>query len=210
MRSEMINGLFALGGALIGVSGAWLVARYQKQRRRITIFTSYLAQLLDIGAIVKSEVKVLYKDREIENLFGGEFAIQNSGNASVKDVSIRIIPDCTTPIVEADLASANFPRSENTISLNREGDDILVNIDLLNQNDRIVISYKAIGEGKLPQIDARQADVEVSTRKEFISWLPDIYAEAMFQEISNRKFLDLVFRSIKPYRLYLESKKRGS
>ena len=49
MKSEIINGFFALGGAFIGVLGSWIIARVNKEKQRITLLVSPCSKLLDVG-----------------------------------------------------------------------------------------------------------------------------------------------------------------
>ena len=79
MAPEIINGLFALGGALIGVVGAWLIARSGKEKQKITLVVSPYSKLLDVNDTAKSEVQIKYKGNSISELGAGEFAAQNTG-----------------------------------------------------------------------------------------------------------------------------------
>ena len=68
MKPEIINGLFALGGALIGVVGAWFIARSGKEKQRVTLLVSPCSKLLEVGDLAKSDVKITYRDTPVKDL----------------------------------------------------------------------------------------------------------------------------------------------
>ena len=83
MRPEIINGLFALGGALIGVVGAWLVSKASKETQKITLFVSPCSKLLEVGDSAKSDVQITYRGASIKDLGAGEVAVQNTGTKAL-------------------------------------------------------------------------------------------------------------------------------
>ena len=208
MVPEIVNGLFAIGGAVLGVAGTWLVAHRFKERKRIAVIVSPLARLLDVGNQVKSEVKVLYRDQEVDCLSTGEIALQNSGNVPVEDLQATVSAETDSAIIDFEVGSANF--SFDSDSLQLEGDDSCrtVNIEYLNPDDRVVLSYKLTGRREVPVVAVRKLGVEVVTRRDYIGWIPDIYAEVVYASFSRLPLFNLVGRMVRPYNLYLEARKK--
>lgn len=207
MSSEIVNGLFALGGAIIGVLGSYFITKSTTKVFRLSIHKSPLAKLLDVGNLIKDEIEINYKGNPITGLFGGEVAIQNIGNQSIKDINFQIISLEASPIIDFEINHANFSIDKNIKPL-IEQNAITITIPFLNPKDKIIYSYKIAGVGKAPEIIARQQDVNIDIRDEMTTWIPDIYAEAIYESFAK----DLIARTIlaattKPFRLYLESKK---
>lgn len=75
MTPEVINGIFALGGALIGVVGTWIITHRFKERRKVSLIISPLARLVDVGDVVKLDIKILFKEDLVESLSMDEIAI---------------------------------------------------------------------------------------------------------------------------------------
>lgn len=207
MSPTLINGLFSLAGVVLGVIGTWAITYYSATRRRMTVYRSPIARLLDVGESVRSDVAISYRGEPVKNLYGGECAIQNTGNVSIEGVSVRIIPADDTPLIEAEVSSANFRIEGSRLALTEEGDSYLIKAPYMNPKDRFSIAFRAIGAGTSPEVDARLQDVEVNFKRDFVSWVPDIYAEKFMEAISKNRLLDLYFRLLKPYRKYLESKR---
>ena len=209
MKPEYINGIFAIGGALIGVLGAWLISNKTKKTNRITIFCSPSSRLLDIEDLAKSDVEIKYKGNVIPALFHGEVAIQNTGTESLENVEAKLLPGDDSPLFDIELIATNFHKENNSIVLADCGNNSsIAKIDFLNPNDRIVIGYRSSGENE-PNIACRKLGVDIELKEEAINWVPDIYAKLLFEILETTPFLSWYFKlAFKPYKLYLESKKK--
>ncbi|MCQ9062428.1 hypothetical protein R7Q48_23015 [Vibrio sp. 378] len=63
MSPEVINGIFVVLGALIGVIGTAIIMKKNKSLSHLTIFSSPSSQLLDIEDMVKSDIEIKYKGK---------------------------------------------------------------------------------------------------------------------------------------------------
>ncbi|MEL6447295.1 MAG: hypothetical protein AAFQ62_05030 [Pseudomonadota bacterium] len=207
MSAEVINGLFALGGALIGVIGSWIVARNLRETRRLTLFVSPIAKLLDVSDLVRSDVSVLYKNAPAEAIGAGELAVQNTGSKAIEDIEVLVQPDDDSPVFDLEIRSANFPCEEGFITISAAGSSQLISIPFLNQSDRLVLEYRVLGALSPAEVSTRLKDVDVTVRQEMISWLPDIYAEVIADTFSQIPGLKLALSFSRPFRLYFESKR---
>ena len=81
-HSALSKGLFtvigALLGALITTVGHRLNARRMRDKKALAILRSHLAKVLDVGDVVRSKIQIHYENKPVQNLFIGQFAIQNS------------------------------------------------------------------------------------------------------------------------------------
>jgi hypothetical protein len=207
LNSEIINGLFALCGASVGVMGAWLISRANKEKHEVTLLISPISKLLDVGDIAKSDVKITYKDSLIEGLCAGEFAVQNSGNIAVENISIDILPKEKTQILDLEKTSSNFLLKSDSVKFMTSNEKDIIEVDYLNPSDRIVFTYRIAGNEQ-PVIVLRKKGLEVKTKSEAINWVPDIYAEVLFGNLARSTGLSWYFSMFsKPFKLYLEAKR---
>ena len=210
MRPEIINGLFALGGALIGVVGAWLVSKASKETQKITLFVSPCSKLLEVGDSAKSDVQITYRGASIKDLGAGEVAVQNTGTKALENIEIHISPNSSTPLLVLETSSTNFTAPDSFIDIQSESDgSYRIGIQYLNPNDRAVFYYR-IASLKIPNVSVRKLGLGVEMKHEALSWIPDIYSEVIFRSFDRLPFPGyswLLARLNKPYRLYRESKR---
>lgn len=213
MKPEIINGLFAIGGALIGVLGAWLIARQGKEKQRITLLVSPCSKLLDVNNIAKSDVQITYKGTPIKDLGAGEFAAQNTGTKALEDIEIDVTQALDSPLLDFEVSSTNFSVTESFIRIEQKDDgSYKAKIKYLNPKDRVVFEYRISGSEK-PSISTRKLGLDVEMRKEAITGVPDIYAEVLFSVIEKMPlpgYSWLFSKMHKPYRLYLEAKRKNA
>jgi len=208
MSPEVINGLFALAGTIIGVAGTWLITHRFKDRKQISVIVSPLARLLDVGSAVKPDVTVHYKGRPVEALSMGEIALQNTGNSPVQEVTAVITARDESSIIDCEIASANFSYDRQAVRL--EGDDRkrTLTLDFLNPNDRFVLTFTLAGKRRAPDVLVRKLGVDVVSKRDYVNWIPDIYAEVVYGIFSQMPLFKYVFPLVKPYRLYMEARKK--
>ena len=206
MAPEIINGLFALGGALIGVVGAWLIARSGKEKQKITLVVSPYSKLLDVNDTAKSEVQIKYKGNSISELGAGEFAAQNTGTKALEDIEINVTQAPGSPLLDFELSSSNFSYPDDFIKIEQKPDGAYkVAINYLNPKDRVVFEYRVSGT-EMPSISVRKLGLDVEMRQDSITGIPDIYAEVLFSVINNMPLPGYSWffaKMHKPYRFYL-------
>lgn len=213
MKSEIITGLFALGGALIGLIGIWLNVLLNKEKQRITLLLSPYSKLLEVSDIAKSDVQITYKGTPIQDLGAGEFAAQNTGTKALKDIEIYVHPSPSSPLLDLEISSTNFSDQDDSVNINKTTNEAYkITINYLNPKDRVVFEYRISGTEK-PSISARKLGLNVQMRQEIITGLFDIHAEAFFaviEEIPLPGYSWLFSKTHKPYRLYLEAKRKNA
>ncbi len=209
MTPEIINGLFALAGASIGIVGTWLITRHYRERKQLQVTISPLARLLDIGDQIKTDIKILYKDQPIEALSMGEIAIHNTGTKEVQGLEMVVTPAEGSSIIDFGLSSSNFSYTNESFIIKETDKEKKVSIDFLNANDRFVIEYKLAGKRRRPEVVVRKLGVEVITKRDMVNWIPDIYSEVVYEAFSHMPMFNIIGSMVKPYKLYLESRRKG-
>lgn len=209
MSPEILNGIFALSGAIIGVGGTWFITHRFKERKRIAVIVSPLARMLDVGDRVKSEVQITFRGNPIEQLSMGEIALQNTGTTAVEALEATLTSPTDSQLLDLSVSSANFAISDSAIHI--EGDDKVktIRLDYLNVNDRVILSYKLAGVREAPDVVVRKLGVEVAITRDYVGWIPDIYAEVVYGIFSSMPFFNFVGQFMKPYRLFLEARKKN-
>jgi hypothetical protein len=210
MKSDIINGLFAIGGALIGVIGTWFVSIGNKEKQRIALFISPCSKLLEVENLAKSDVQITYRGKSIEELMAGEVATQNTGTMAIENIEIDISPGLSSPLLDLEASSKNFTATDDFIDIQlKPNGSYNIRIKYLNPKDRVIFYYRIAGKNK-PTVSVRKIGLDVELKREMISWIPDIYAEVVFgviDEIPIPGYPWIIARINKPYRLYLESKR---
>lgn len=209
MSPEILNGIFALTGAIIGVGGTWFITHRFKERKRIAVIVSPLARMLDVGDRVKSEVQITFRGNLIGQLSMGEIALQNIGTTPVEALEATLTSPTDSQLLDLSVSSANFAISKAAIHI--EGDDKAktIRLDYLNVNDRVVLSYKLAGARKSLDVVVRKLGVEVAITRDYVGWIPDIYAEVVYGIFSSMPLFNYVGRFVRPYRLFLEARKKN-
>lgn len=213
MKPEIIKGLFALGGALIVVIGTWLIARSGKEKQRITLVLSSYSKLLELSDIAKSDVQIMYKGTPIRDLGAGEFAAQNTGTKALENIEIDVSQAPDSPLLDLEISSTNFSAQDDSVNINQTANGAYkITINYLNPKDRVVFEYRISGTEN-PSISTRKLGLDVEMRQEtIITGISDIYAEVLFAVIEQMYFPVPWLFSImyKPYRLYLEAKRKNA
>lgn len=208
MQPEIVNGIFALAGAIIGVGGTWFITHRFQERKRVAVIVSPLARMLDIGKHVKSEVQITFRGNLIEQLSMGELALQNVGTNPIEALEATISCKSDSQLLDLSVASANFAIGDSAIRIDGNEKTKSIRLDYLNVNERVVFNYKLAGARRVPEIVVRKLGVEVEIKRDYVGWIPDIYAEVVYEIFSSVPLFNLVGWLIKPYRLFLEAKKK--
>jgi hypothetical protein len=212
LKPEIVNGLFALGGALIGVLGAWLIARSGKEKQRVTLLVSPCSKLLEVGDLAKSDVKIIYRDTAVKDLGAGEFATQNTGTKALEKIEIDVTQSPESPLLDLEITSTNFSAADDFINIEKKPNgNYKITVQYLNPKDRVVFNYRIAGTEK-PEFSIRKLGLDVEMKQESLTLIPDIYADVAFGIIENIPlpgYSWLFSQMHEPYRLYQEAKRKN-
>ena len=175
-------------GLIITIILALFAVYYPDQQNQKSFGYKFLSyyQTIEKDSLIKNELKISYKEKELENLYSILIEFQNSGNSPIRsgdfesDLSLNF--GSTAKVVSASI-SKTIP-DEIPISLNFNDSIISIKPTLLNSQDKFILQIFTTGESKLPTIQSRIAginkivenpDIKVEYKKDnFIIWLDGV------------------------------------
>lgn len=93
MSPEIVNGLFAVGGAISGAVVGGLITLYgirkSRDRKEITISTSSPSRLLVVHDRLRDDVQIIVSGEPVENVLLSEIYISNTGNRTVENLDFK-------------------------------------------------------------------------------------------------------------------------
>src|SRR5438874_148730 len=107
MTAELTNGLFAVGGAILGgIVTAWLTWFFSKKSEKKRILAAYFSpfsKLVQVSARVAFKVTIHVEREPVEGPFLTELTVLNLGNASITNISLSIDPGVKQHVVTYDV-----------------------------------------------------------------------------------------------------------
>lgn len=131
---------FILGGILSILIG-WIFYRKSIQRKSLVVNLDYFSKLFDtVEPEIKKELKILYKDNEIEHLYSVQFTFENNGNKPIRDIIEPLILEIPTDfeIMDAHIAEIKPEGRKVNIKQNLENNRVNIDFSLLNPKDTFV------------------------------------------------------------------------
>ena len=212
---EVINGLFAVGGAVVGalIAGifAMYIAKSAKEKKEIIVSTSSPSRLLVVHDEIASDVEILVSGNKVENVVLSEIFLSNTGNKTIEDLNFPV--SCQQPVqiisVNAlDQASnATRPGSKAIIKSKQEFD---VSVDYLNPGEEI--SLRCMVSGAPPQwnVSLRQPELKVMRREQPLVNYSDVAVEALFEGLAKNAILRTYFSIVMPaFKKFLKARREA-
>ena len=131
---------FILGGILSILVG-WIFYRKSIQRKSLAVNLDYFSKLFDtVEPEIKKELKILYKDNEIEHLYSVQFAFENNGNKPIRDIiePLKLEIPSDFEIMDAHIAEIQPKGRKVNIKQNLENNKVNIDFQLLNPKDSFV------------------------------------------------------------------------
>ena len=129
MSSEVVNGLFALGGAVLGavVTGviSWLQAKKTAKHKELTVFTSRPISLVEVDSMISEVIKITIGGTPVSTVYTLDVTLLNTGTETLHDVSVETL--VAGHVLTCDIVSANFdpPLDEAPGTIKKNGNDLL-------------------------------------------------------------------------------------
>jgi len=208
MASEVINGLFALGGAIVGaiISGlfALIVANRSRSRKEITISRSFPAQIIAVQGEYKDKIKISAFGEEVESLSLSEIYISNTGNLPISKLLIKATSSEDMKLILSDPIDQATEDIRQGTSVSVTNTNCLeVDVDFINPGEEIALRSLYAGENPDWNIETRQEGLKIEYRNDPVSSYSDVLADAVFSAILGGYIMDAVFRAVSaPYREY--------
>lgn len=213
MSNELLNGLFALGGALAGAIASGIfaiyIARRSKEKSEITLLATKPTQLIVIGDEVNDDVKITVSGEEVKSLYMMDFKVLNSGNIPQETIEIPFSVTVDGKIINANFLQANhyIENPDDAISIIHDN-KIVLKSNFLNPNEqvstRVLFSRKPKGWSS----EFRKVGTNILTKDDLEGRVPDVILRSFYEAISRSWFMDAYFKALLPQ--YREFKKSQS
>jgi hypothetical protein len=211
MTAEVTNGLFAVGGAILGGGvTAWLTWFFSKKSEKKRILAAYFSpfsKLVQVSARVASKVTIHVEGEPVDDLYVTELTVLNLGNASITNISLSIDPGVKQHVVTYDVDEKAQREMGVQVVLPGATHTYELEIPFLNPGDEFRLRFYVASKVHVPSAAFRQADVEFRTGVRESSRLPNVMAEVLFAAIQRSWIMDAYFSAALPeYRSYKREK----
>lgn len=210
MTSEVVNGLFALGGAVLGalVTGyiSWKQAKKYAKRNELSVITSRASNLLKIDSTISEVVKISIGEDVIPSVFTFDILLINSGSETLYDLEVITQIDNSLKIIACDISLSNFELVDGKYLARKESDtNVIVEADYLNPGDELMAKVLVTGDPGFIKSSFRQAGVKLILRDNFDPTTPDVFTRALFESVRKNFLLHTYMKmSIPFYRRFVE------
>ena len=184
MTPDVINGLFAIGGAIAGaiIGGLFTLYGIRKSRdiKKITVSNSTPAQLLNFDHNILSNIQILVSGHNVKNLLLSEVYISNIGNRAVEKLTFPMQPKNDSSILSAEIfdPSNNTQRAGSDLYFNNVN-ELRINIDYINPREEIVIRTILTGDSPEWQVQIRQPDLIVERRHDPVRSFSEVILKSL-------------------------------
>lgn len=142
---------FILGGILTIFVG-WLF--YKKSNKKISIipYLDFFSKLFDnVEPEIKKDLKILYKESEIEHLYSVQFTIENNGNKPIRDLiePLTLSIPKEFEIMDGSISEINPVGRKVELKQNLIENKIIIDFPLLNPKEFFV--FKILFKGEITE-----------------------------------------------------------
>jgi len=202
---ELVNGLFALGGAALSAWLTWKLTKRSERRKILTAYFSPFSRLVEVSKTVVPKVTIQLDGQDVQNLFLTELTVCNIGNEAIQSIEISV-----TPCGPGDLLTyepdAAFQQLVATTQMT--GEHCVVAVPFLNPLEEFVLRFYVTADEKMPVATFRQANVSFRTGTRPSSTVHGALAQAMAEALSRNLLMDVYMRALIPsYRTWSRQRK---
>lgn len=212
LSPEMVNGLFAIGGAVVGAIIAGLfaiyIARSTKEKKEIVISTSHPSRLLVVHDQIAPDVEILVSGNKVENVILSEIFLSNTGNKAVENLNFPISCQPNVQIISIDALdqATDAPRSGSGIT-KTSSQEFDVTVDYINPGEEIALRCMVSGEEPEWNVALRQPELRVIRRDTPVASYSDVVAEVIFESFADIPVLRSYLRITSPvFKKFLDKK----
>jgi hypothetical protein len=208
---ETINGLYAIGGAVVGAVvaaclTAYFSARSEKKRILGAFFSPY-SKLVQVSAQIASKITIHVEGEPVEDLYATELTILNLGNVAIKNINLTVDLGEEQSVVTFDVDENAKKNIGVQVILPARTNGFDVEVPFLNPQDELHLRFYVTSREHVPKAMFRQADVEFRTGMRERSLISTVAAEVILAAIQRNVILDGFFRLAFPvYRSYRKEK----
>jgi hypothetical protein len=210
MKPELLNGMFAISGAIIGAVLTALLSRWnskkEKQEKRLSIFSTYSTRLIEVSDIVKKNIVIKMNDNPINELYKNEILAINTGNLLIDSIQIDFELQGKAELINIEKARSNFKISEEEYGLSFDSNKGQIKISYLNPGDEINFILLTNKNTSI-NIKHRQKEVITVTKNDYFPETPGVVLKSFFDAMSSDFLTRTLFSLTMPnFRKYIKLK----
>jgi len=205
MTPEVINGLFAISGAIIGAVLAGLfsikIAKSSKDKKQLTLSKSFVSRLLVVHEKYNEKIKITAHDEEIDNLLLSELNISNTGNMVVDKIALNAKCGIESKILSAEAINQQSESVLEGAVIDVSSDNELsLNVDYINAGEEISIRVLLTGDDPVWKMHLRQPGLDVVVKEQPVSSYSDVMTIAFVEVFKHSGLHRLMMLTNPPYK----------
>lgn len=200
MSPEIVNGIFAIAGALLGalITGFFSIwsSRKARERKQVTLSYSNTSELLlvskNYGKSYGDRLKIIFDDKEIETLLLSEIFVSNTGNRPIDNLSVDVTSKSAVQFISVEAIDQSTDLERDGASVVVSGDSITVQMDFLNEGEEVSLRVLSTGEEPAWKFSCRQLGLTVVMRERPVASYSDVSALVIlefYKRLGLHKFL---------------------
>lgn len=210
MSPEVVNGLFALLGALVGavVAGAisWRQARAMAVRKELTLITVRASKLLEVDKSVKGVIEIRVAGVLVPTIYTCAFSLSNSGNVPIND--IKAVWKLEGPPEVLNYEIGDLPAGADSSCVNiesKDGKSLSTSIQYLNPGESISVRALISEKPTHVSLECRQQGVSIVTKEDFDPTQPGATGRVLYEAMRRNPIIHAYMQLALPsYRQYWE------
>ena len=111
MKPEIVNGLFVLGGAVLGalltIAFSWFQNKQTRSRSELSIFTSHAARLIEVDSSISEIVEIRVQREIVPSVYTLDTKLVNTGTEPLHDGDVYISLVDNTTVLTVDIADVS-------------------------------------------------------------------------------------------------------
>ena len=214
MKPEIINGIFALGGAALGAlltaMFSWFQNKQARSRSELSIFTSNAARLIDVDSSISDVVEIRVQGEIVPNVYTLDIRLLNTGTEPLHngDIYVRLFDDTTVLTVDIVDFTANA-QDALKVELDESKTGFHAYFDYMNRDEQCLLRAMLTSRPSKVVPTFRQPGVITRVRTDYDPALPGVLDRVMFETIRNNLLLHYFLKIwVRSYRRYLDQLER--
>lgn len=106
LSDEVVKGLFALGGGIVGAAIGAVIKGYfdakGRDRRELTVWKTRPTRLIMMASHVTPRVEIHFDGKKVGTLASTEVQVVNTGNRAISDITLEIRIDGEADLITAE------------------------------------------------------------------------------------------------------------
>lgn len=143
MSPEVVNGVFAVSGAVIGAALTGFFSLYQakrtRERREITILSTFPSELIDVDPSVSEIVELTIAGKRVPTVFLVDITIRNSGNVPLHEIGFPLVFKGEVEVLSVLTSNQNFAHKEDELETAHNDGIVNVCAKFLNPGDQFML-----------------------------------------------------------------------